>query len=307
MENLDLNLENYGLNELLHLFNLTVSFGEPELKVCYKKVLMTHPDKSNLPKEYFLFFSKAFKIIKKIYDYKIKSTHSSRETCVNRTVYNNKEYTKEQDETQHKKFLSTFKNTKDFNNWFNKHFEKIRMYNPETDGGHGDWLKTEDDEKSNINSVSQMHKHITDQKEYQRSIIVKRTHDEMVINSGNSMKATNFYDPHQIHTTNKDYSSGFTDKFKFNDLKKAYEESVVPVTDEDYFSREKYNINELKQIHNQSIDPYNSQENNKILHKKQMSIEKQQTHQAYMFAREMDEISNTQKQWKSYLYKLTNG
>ena len=38
------------------------------LKRAKKKVLMMHPDKSRLPKEYFLFYKKAFDIIYRLYD-----------------------------------------------------------------------------------------------------------------------------------------------------------------------------------------------------------------------------------------------
>jgi hypothetical protein len=48
MENLDLNFDNYSLEEILNLLNLSVNFGENELKIAKRTVLMTHPDKSGL-------------------------------------------------------------------------------------------------------------------------------------------------------------------------------------------------------------------------------------------------------------------
>ena len=66
-ENLDLNIDNYNLDELLKLFHLSYDFTASDLKQAKRIVLRTHPDKSNLPKEYFLFFSKAYKIIFNIY------------------------------------------------------------------------------------------------------------------------------------------------------------------------------------------------------------------------------------------------
>ena len=61
MQNLDLNFDNYSLEDILNLFNLSPNFGEFELKNAKKMVLMTHPDKSKLDPEVFLFFSKAYK------------------------------------------------------------------------------------------------------------------------------------------------------------------------------------------------------------------------------------------------------
>ena len=58
MENLDLNLNNYNFDELRDLFGLTDDFNMTGLKRAYKMVLMTHPDKSGLDKEYFYFLAK---------------------------------------------------------------------------------------------------------------------------------------------------------------------------------------------------------------------------------------------------------
>jgi hypothetical protein len=57
---LDMNIDNYELQDLLDLFHLDYNFNEEDLKKTKKTVLMTHPDKSNLSKEYFLFFSAAY-------------------------------------------------------------------------------------------------------------------------------------------------------------------------------------------------------------------------------------------------------
>ena len=58
---IDLNIENYSLNEILQLFKLDYNFGEMELKKAKRIVLQTHPDKSKLSKEYFVFTLKRIK------------------------------------------------------------------------------------------------------------------------------------------------------------------------------------------------------------------------------------------------------
>ena len=55
MEGLDLNIENYDLNDLLTLFKLEFAFTAHDLKVVKKMLMQTHPDKSGLDKKYFLF------------------------------------------------------------------------------------------------------------------------------------------------------------------------------------------------------------------------------------------------------------
>ena len=48
MENLDLDINNYTLDELLNLFKLDYTFSEEDLKKAKKLALKTHPDRSNL-------------------------------------------------------------------------------------------------------------------------------------------------------------------------------------------------------------------------------------------------------------------
>ena len=66
METIDLDIDNYDLDDILQLFHLNIHFDETGLKQAYKITLMTHPDKSKLDKKYFLFFSSIFKILDNI-------------------------------------------------------------------------------------------------------------------------------------------------------------------------------------------------------------------------------------------------
>ena len=56
MESFDLNINNYDLNDLLNLFNIPFDFDNSHLKTCKRRVHMSHPDKSGLDKDYYLFF-----------------------------------------------------------------------------------------------------------------------------------------------------------------------------------------------------------------------------------------------------------
>ena len=79
MNNLDLDIDNYDLNDILNLFSIDSDFSNDDLKNCKKKVLMTHPDKSRLPKEVFLFYSKAYKLLENIYIFKCKDNKRNTE------------------------------------------------------------------------------------------------------------------------------------------------------------------------------------------------------------------------------------
>ena len=75
--NIDLNIDNYELDDILNLFKIDYDFNHDDLKRVKKYVLQTHPDKSKLSKEYFLFFTKAYKIIYAIYNTREKREKST--------------------------------------------------------------------------------------------------------------------------------------------------------------------------------------------------------------------------------------
>jgi hypothetical protein len=63
----NLNIHMYSLDEILGLFDLNYTISMEDLKRAKKRVLMTHPDKSRLPPDYFLFYKKAFDIVVQFY------------------------------------------------------------------------------------------------------------------------------------------------------------------------------------------------------------------------------------------------
>jgi hypothetical protein len=58
----------YSLQEIFSLFGLSSNITIEDLKRAKKQVLMTHPDKSKLSPDYFLFYKKAFDIVVQFYD-----------------------------------------------------------------------------------------------------------------------------------------------------------------------------------------------------------------------------------------------
>ena len=136
--NIDLNIENYSLEDILNLFKLDIYFNDKDLINAKKIVLKTHPDKSGLNKDIFLFYCKAFRLLKNINDFKNKE-----QKCAN-NKYHKDEYTNDFDDENNKEIVNKLmKNKKDnFNEWFNKLFEKLNL-NDEQDNGYGDWLSND--------------------------------------------------------------------------------------------------------------------------------------------------------------------
>ena len=154
---IDLNLDNYDLHDLLHLFKLNYNFNIKDLKAAKKIVLQTHPDKSGLKKDYFLFYSEAFRVIKKIYDFRNKTQDSLNNN-------NSKiEYVAETDDDPGNRSLVNNLLKKDkleFNKWFNETFEKINIIDEERKVGYGDWFKTDEDIDTTSTTLNMMHQKI---------------------------------------------------------------------------------------------------------------------------------------------------
>lgn len=68
----NLNIKMYSFKEILEIFELSYDFDINELKRAKMIVLKTHPDKSRLPPNYFLFYKKAFDIVVDYYNEKHK-------------------------------------------------------------------------------------------------------------------------------------------------------------------------------------------------------------------------------------------
>lgn len=74
MSDHNLDVSSYSFYELLDLFQLNAErLTAEDLQRAKKKVLFMHPDRSKLPKEYFIFYKQAFSIIVRIYENTLKT------------------------------------------------------------------------------------------------------------------------------------------------------------------------------------------------------------------------------------------
>jgi hypothetical protein len=290
MEELDLHIENYNLKELLVLFNLDYDFNIDDLKKAKKIVLMTHPDKSGLDKEYFLFFTSAYKLIYNLYDFRYKSTN------------NNTKYILEKNE-DNEKLLNAYniQNKPDFNKWFNNMFETSQIPDLNKSAGYGSWLVSDEDIETQIATKNTMNSIIEDKKTKMRSLIIHNQYKEI----------TNTSSLYDLTTEQPDtYSSDIFSKLSYEDLKKAHTESVVPVTIDDYNNRKQYSINELINTRSIQDTERNSVEMqevamNKLLEQKELRI-KSDMERAYTLAKQDEKIRIVNDTWWSKLKHITN-
>jgi hypothetical protein len=297
MEKLDLNIENYELKDLLNLFKMPPNFTENDLKEAKKIVLKTHPDKSGLNPDYFRFFSKAYKVIYGMWEFKNKSIKNNDKNAPVE-YYTTTDYFDREKKELLDNFLENKKETADFNKWFNKQFEKNKLEREDDAQGYGDWLKSNEDldEEKHI-SLTQMSEEIERKKQKIRSLTVyKGVEDTNIYFNGGSNLTGDAPD---------NFTSDLFSNLQYEDLRKAHTETVIPVTMEDYNNTPKFNsVNEYKDFRNsQNIVPLSELQAREYLSNKEKYQEKESTERAYKLAKQMEDSQKKQDNyWASIRY-----
>ena len=284
MNQVDLNIDNYDLNDILSLFKLNINFTREDLKAAKRMVLKTHPDKSKLDKEYFLFFSKAYKMLYQIYEFKNQSNTKSTQ------------YVADKDE-EHERILEDIKGKENFNEWFNDLFEKTQQSSLDNSAGYGDWLKSEEDCcASTAHNMDEMNREIDSRKEQMRDLIPHQDIDSMNGNMG-----------FNILDSEAGYQSSVFSNLQYEDLKKAHVESVIPVTHTDYTSRKKFNsVNEIQAYRSQQdTKPFSLEQSRKYLDQRDSNESERSSHRAFQLAKECEVNQEKNKEWWSHVKRIS--
>jgi hypothetical protein len=290
MDDFDLEIENYDLREILNLFKIDYNFDSIDLKRAQRTALKMHPDKSNLPKEYFMFFRKAFQIVQQIYYYRNKKLQDSK----------NKEYTVDVNK-ENKKLLKSLdgKSVKEFNVWFNTAFEKVKVSDKNQDSGYGDWFKSDKDihntDGVNMNDFERL---FEKRKTECKSLVVRKDIDDNEKSSGYMLERSK----PQI------YESNMFSKLQFDDLKKAHTQTVVPVTREDFLNKPQFGSLDSYKRHraNQQLRSMTRDEARTYLANKELNDGKMNTERAYNLLKQDEQMKSANEKWWSHLKQLKN-
>lgn len=279
---LDLDIDNYQLQDLLNLFKLEYNFSSNDLKQAKKIVMKIHPDKSHLPDKYFLFFCKAFNIIHSIHQF--RNAGSKERSTQYVTDYDN-------DDESREKLLKKIANKSNFNKIFNELFEKYRIMNEEDKGGYGDWLSSNDDIDNSVVSKNNMHAAFEEKKVKARSLIIKSDISEMG-NEGYGLSEL-------VGAVPDSYGSAVFSRFGYEDLRKAHVETVVPVTQDDLNSRPSFsNEQELRHYREvQNNKPMSLSESKQYLKLKQNNDDKNDVIRAFKLAKQDEKAKLANENW----------
>jgi len=291
LADLDLNIDNYNLEDMLNLFGLNINYNIGDLKNAKKMALKTHPDKSGLKTEVFIFFSKAYNMLSKIYKLKNKT-----EKKVENIDYDENDM---EDDIGNKELLDMKLKTlkkKNFNKWFNDLFEKSN--GKSNMDGYGDWLKSEEGVSNiKISNKTEFDALFKKKKREGRELIVKADIQDMIYNSGGTM----------LDTTETVYSSDIFSKLRYDDVRKAHMETVVPVTEQDFKEKKRFdNVEQYIRHRKSSEGKIPDLSYSKVqLKKSKNNNEVIDTKRAYNLLMEDDKMKNKNKMWWKNLKLLT--
>jgi hypothetical protein len=298
IEDLDLNIDNYELMDIFRLFNIDkYNFDVNDMKSSKKIVLMTHPDKSKLDKKYFLFFAKAYKILESLY--KFRNKEENKNTSYDQILSTDKEI-KERNDLY--KLIKDKKNDENFSKWFNDMFEKTNIKDSKIENGYGKWLSSDEDIDDRTTTQSNMNETFERKKKELKSIIVYNDYSTITYNEQSTYRLDEDIDAPST------YSSDLFSKLKFDDLKRAHTETVVPVTIDDYNNKKKYsNIQELKNDRHINLSelPSMSQSNTYLNNIKELEL-KTDTERAFKLAKQDEHFKKVNNLWWSNFKQLSN-
>ena len=221
----NLNISLYSLDEILGLFDMTYDTMDLEgIKRAKKKVLMTHPDKSRLPADYFLFYKRAFEIVVGFYEENAK---------VGKPVQKQVYQTISPDKTTAK----IINETKDFNRKFNELFATTMAVKP--DANKNQWFSADEPMYALDKKVPMNDAMLAVKQQQQSRVIMKRSQVQQLGGFG-----TNLYDDDEQEYVSSDPFS----RLKYDDLRKVHkDQTVLAVSEADFHNVKAYgSVDELK-------------------------------------------------------------
>jgi len=293
MDTYDLDIENYELDDILTLFHVTGDFTKEDLKKSYRIALKMHPDKSSLPKEYFIFFMRAYQLLRQIYEFRHREDEAGRSRAPDTDLGEDERIILENLN------LNAGEDAVRFNRWFNNMFDKVKVNDGEQDSGYEHWFRDASD-TSDMKSVSlsqfdnEFEKHKQDCK-------------ELVVSHGLSdMGGTEGYDLLREKPTS--YAASIFSKLPYEDLKKAHTETVIPVTKEDYLNKPRFsNVESYRSYRDgQNISPPSLEQSKRFLAKKGKESAEHDVQRIYTILKQDEGMRERNKQWWGYLKQLKN-
>ena len=256
----NLNVSMYSLEEILGLFNLSYDIDLEGIKRAKKKVLMSHPDKSNLPSEYFIFYKRAFEVVVQFYE---EQTRHNRKPTNEPMQYSNINVV----DKNVKRTINEMK-TKDFQKKFNEIFEQNMTTKP--DPNRNEWFRKDEPLYNDLGNVSAQNMGRAFDTIKSKNALSIRNSGIQTLGGG----GTNLYDEDD---DDKYVTCDPFSKLKFYDLRKVHkDQTILAVSEKDYDTMRKYSSvdNLMQERGRDKLTPLESSEAEKMIETRQKERER---------------------------------
>lgn len=305
----NLDIRQYSLDEIYALFGVRrETLSIEDLKKAKQRVLMTHPDKSGMPPDYFIFYKKALEVIATDYTEMHRVEQSNNR--MTELQQNNYEYTHGggEEEERMRSVIGKSAEGDKFQRDFNRIFEE--QMQQKIDESRNDWFRDDraayDTSRMKSGNAQGMAQSMEEIKRQQRAV-ARYTGGvrEMTHHIG-----TRLYDEQDAGAEEDQYISGdpFA-KLKFEDLRRVHkDETVFQVSESDYNNQKTYkNVEEYGRARSsQQFDQISKDQAERILQQR----ENERAHRIQQYQRQAYEqgLANEKKQEavKAMFLRLAN-
>lgn len=272
-------------------------------------VMRTHPDKSGLDKAYFLFFSKAYKILHEVFQ--VRAGLSRQKTAKYDEVKEDIDARRNANSDKLKRM-----NADEFNRWFNQTFEQNKLYDEEQDSGYGDWLKdnaettNEDDDYKDLDEGSTWAQRMEQLERRKQRLREQALVVRSEVRSFDSFSSAGYglaRECPEEHSSGLNLFGGSGSSLAYEDLKKAHTETVIPVTHEDYDAVRKYkNMNELQMSRDMDRRTFNYSESESLIARSQQLQTEDDMRRAFKLAQQDEVVRDLNKKWMAQFNAIEN-
>jgi len=259
--NLDIN--NYSLEEIFGLFDLTYDLTEESMRAAKKKVLMIHPDKSRLPPSYFHFYREAYEIVLNIYKQKGRANNktSNADKPVYQPIHQSEPVPQEMMESKGA-----------FNSKFNELYDKNMVRKQDT--SRYDWFRQSESVYDDFSQKQVNPKNMSSEldaiKQKQAALQIYRGVQEL---NASGQRGTSYFEDDDGGT--EYVSSDVFSKLKFDDLRKVHkDQSVFAVSESDLSKRTQYkSVDQFVRDRDGGVAPLSKIEATQLLERQQKEKE----------------------------------
>ena len=308
-QHLDLDVHNYTLQELLDLLKLPQGFSDADLRRAMRQVASLHPDRSGAPVAVYRLFYEAHVLCRQL----LKARSAGDPSTLVREDY---------DTPEGHQIAEEMTAREDFQSWFNKSFEEYHKCLFEKSEGHGAWLKEGNDDEDWEEQLKTGERRVTTQQQMAAEMAKyrKQAAERALVLANGPMAATDGAVGCGTLLSASDAGvrpllGGSVGDVSYGDVKRSYEESVVPIAaldgGESMYHRPK-TMEELMREREQVESEAAAFLRDKSIHEEEMDRQRNQQRisadaRMHALLQEEREVLDAHQRWLASSLRLTDG